>query len=886
MFTDFFIRNLDSVFFIYGFAFTILGIIIFVQLRVTKQSKFRLLDILWLLAWFGFIHGISEFIDMFMLIKGNLLFLRILGALVLFISFLFLFLFGYRMINIGERKRLGSWFPFTIALLFFGLPAVFGATSFDNWNISSRYFLGFPGAILSAIGFVLYYKSEAKKLGEAKVKKYFILIALLFGLYAIFGGWVVPQANFYPASAINNAWFTSSFGIPVQIFRAMIAVGIAWSLWNIVNIFNVEETVEHRRVNEELRESEERYRKLVELSPDAISIHSEGKIVFINAAGAKLLGAANPEQLIGKPVMDFVHPDYRDIARERIQLMGEEGKNVSPAEQKFIKLDGSVIDVEVIAMPFTYQGKSGIQVIIRDITEHKMAEEALIQSEEKYRMLIDNIQDGVFIIQGDKIQFANEAFAKVVGYTVQEVIGKDFRELVAPEDLKIVADHYHRRQAGEDIPREYEFHMLHKDGRNRMLVNMNVGLITFRGGMASMGTVKDITEKKKLESQLLRAQRMDSIGTLASGIAHDINNVLTPIMLSQELLQEKFTDEESHRLLNAIERSTQRGASLMKQVMSYARGVEGERNALQIAHLISEIRQIAKETFPRNIEIRTDIPKDLWNISGDATQLHQVLMNLCVNARDAMPDGGILRISAENLFIDEDYAHINNDAKVGPYIVVTVSDTGTGISPGILDRIFEPFFTTKEHGKGTGLGLSTALGIMKSHGGFITVYSEIGKGSVFKVYLPAITTTETLKAQQHQHELPVGHGESILVVDDEDQILELTRKTLETHGYRVITANNGEEAIALYKQNREIIKLVLMDMMMPVMEGQESIRIISGVNPEVKIIAVSGLAEKDKLKKIAEAHVNAFLPKPYTAEKLLKTIHEVIGAKHGAGEHV
>jgi len=219
------------------------------------------------LAWFGFIHGMSEFMDMFMLIKGNLLFLRILGASFLFISFLFLFLFGYRMINIGEGKRIGILFPFTIAILFFGLPILSEATSFDTWNISSRYFLGFPGAILSAVGFISYYKSEAKKLNDAKVEKYFFLIALLFGLYAILGGWIVPKANFYPASAINNVWFISTFGIPVQIFRASIAVGIAWSLWNIVNIFNIEEASEHQRVNETLLESEERYRKFVEFSP-------------------------------------------------------------------------------------------------------------------------------------------------------------------------------------------------------------------------------------------------------------------------------------------------------------------------------------------------------------------------------------------------------------------------------------------------------------------------------------------------------------------------------------------------------------------------------------------------------------------------------------------
>ncbi|NJD52934.1 MAG: PAS domain S-box protein [Candidatus Methanoperedens sp.] len=754
MLTDFFSTNLDAVFFIYGFAFAILGIIIFMQLRVTKQSEFKLRNILWLLGWFGFIHGINEFMDMFMLIKGELFFLRILGASALFISFLFLFLFGYQMINIGERKRLGIWFPFTIALLFVGLPVLSGAASFDTWNISSRYFLGFPGAILSAIGFLSYYKSEANKLREAKVEKYFILISLLFGLYAILGGWIVPQGNFYPASAINTVWFISSFGIPVQIFRALIAVGIAWSLWKIVNIFNIEGAADHKRADEKLRESEE-----------------------------------------------------------------------------------------------------------------------------KYRMLIDNIQDGVFIIQDDKVQFANESFASVGGYTVEEVIGKDFRELIAPDDLEMVVDNYRRRQAGEDIPKEYEFHMMHKNGRTRIIVNMNFGFITFRGRVASMGTVKDITQKKLLESQLLRAQRMESIGTLASGIAHDINNVLTPIMLSQELLQEQLTDKDSLRLLSTIKRSTHRGADLMKQVMSFAKGVEGERNTLQVVQLISEIRQIAKETFPRNIDIRTDIPKAIWNISGDSTQLHQILMNLCVNARDAMPDGGILRFCAENILIDEDYAHINIDAKIGPYIVITVSDTGTGIPPGILDRIFEPFFTTKEPGKGTGLGLSVALGIVKSHSGFITAYSEVGKGTAFKVYLPAITTAETIKAQEHQHELPAGHGESILVVDDEDQIREITRKTLETYGYRVITANDGKEAIALYSQHGEEIKLVLMDMMMPVMDGPVSIQELYKTNPEVKIIAVSGLTEKDKTAKTDDIQVQAFLMKPYTAEKLLNTIYDVLNTK-------
>ncbi|MCE8428435.1 MAG: PAS domain S-box protein [Candidatus Methanoperedens sp.] len=519
----------------------------------------------------------------------------------------------------------------------------------------------------------------------------------------------------------------------------------------------VENITQSKLSDAALRESEGRYRNLVEASPDTIAIHSEGKIVFINPAGAKLLGATNPEQLIGKEIMDFVHPDYREAVKERVQQMKEEREDVPLIEEKFVRLDGSVIDVEVTATPFIHQGKHGMQIIVRDITE-----------------------------------------------------------------------------------------------------------------------------KKKSETQFLRAQRLESIGTLASGIAHDINNILTPMMLSLQLLQEKITDNGSQKLLNALERSTQRGASLVKQIQSFAIGVEGKRTDLQVSHLISEITQIAKETFPRSIEIRTDMSKDLWTICGDATQLHQVLMNLCVNARDAMPDGGILRISTENIFIDENYSRMNIDAKVDQYIVITVSDTGTGIPPEIMDRIFDPFFTTKQHGKGTGLGLSTALGIVKSHGGFMNVYSEVGKGTVFKVYLPVVMTIGTIKDQKvkmEQPELLRGKGESILVVDDENMIREITCSILETHGYKVIMANDGKEATALYFQHKEEIKLVLIDMMMPIMDGPASIRELRKVNPDIKIIGVSGLTEKDKLAEVSDIHLHAFLTKPYTAEKLLKNIYVILREK-------
>jgi CheY-like chemotaxis protein len=373
---------------------------------------------------------------------------------------------------------------------------------------------------------------------------------------------------------------------------------------------------------------------------------------------------------------------------------------------------------------------------------------------------------------------------------------------------------------------------------------------------------------------------MESLGTLASGIAHDLNNALTPILMTVQLLGTKLPDEQSQQWLSILKTNVKRAADLVKQVLSFSRGLEGKRTTLEVKPLISEIEQIVKQTFSRAIAIRTDIPtQNLWTISGDATQLHQVLMNLCVNARDAMPEGGILQISASNLWIDENYARMNIEAKVGPYVAITVSDTGVGINSEILDRIFEPFFTTKELGKGTGLGLSTVMAIIKSHGGFVDVYSEVGKGTQFKVYLPVTQTRETDCPPADHQELPTGHGELILVVDDEDSIREITKTALETYGYKVLIASDGIEAIALYTQRKEEISVVLIDMMMPSMDGPSTIRVLQKIDPQVKVIGVSGLVSNDKMIEILGNSVKTFLPKPYTSNELLKNLQVVLNTK-------
>lgn len=389
-----------------------------------------------------------------------------------------------------------------------------------------------------------------------------------------------------------------------------------------------------------------------------------------------------------------------------------------------------------------------------------------------------------------------------------------------------------------------------------------------------IGIHMDITEKKQLEAQFLRAQRLESLGTLASGIAHDLNNILTPILGVAQLLPLKLPNlnEQNQRMLQTLETSARRGAELIRQILSFARGVEGKRVCLQINHLLLEIEKIIQQTLPKSIDIQTDSPPNLWTISGDATQLHQILMNLCVNARDAMPHGGTLQISAENMLIDEQYAKMHLDASVGPYIVVTVADTGTGIPLDILHRIFDPFFTTKEIGKGTGLGLSAVLGIVKSHGGFVDVQSQVNQGSQFKVFLPA--SQSTLPQTDDDLELLSGQQELILVVDDEAVICEITKTTLETYNYQVLTASDGIEAIALFAQYKDKIQAVLMDIMMPSMDGMAVIPVLRQFNPNIYMVAMSGLNSTEAVLQAEQLGFQGFLPKPFATKELLQILHK------------
>jgi two-component system cell cycle sensor histidine kinase/response regulator CckA len=544
-------------------------------------------------------------------------------------------------------------------------------------------------------------------------------------------------------------------------------------------------------------------------------------------------------------------------------------------------LDGKVIGVMVVQdynNPKTY-GEPELYTLefvasqVAKAIQHKRAEKNIMM----LSLAMEQSPASVMITDlNGKIEYVNPKFTELTGYGSAELLGQNPRLLKS--DKKSLEDY---KQLWETITvgKEWrgEFHNKKKNGEFYWESASIYPIKDASGKITNYLAVKeDITERKSLQKQLLRAQRMESIGTLAGGIAHDLNNVLAPILLSVEYLRKLVKDETGLRTLDILETSTRRGTDIIKQVLTFARGVEGEKGIVQLKHLMSEMVNIIRETFPKSIKTDLKIAKNLRTISGDATNLHQVLLNLCVNARDAMSEGGKLALAAENFEIDEHFAKAHINAKPGQYVVLSVSDTGTGIPQDVIDKIFDPFFTTKPIGQGTGLGLSTVHSIVKSHGGFINVYTETGIGTTFKIYLPAVEMEQAATTGRKEKEILTGNGELVLVVDDEASICEITHQMLDMFGYRVLTASNGAEALVIYKSKVEDISLVITDMMMPIMDGPQTIRELRKVNPAVKIIASSGLVESHNFDKSIGSLVEGVIPKPYSAEKLLKVVHSVL----------
>jgi two-component system cell cycle sensor histidine kinase/response regulator CckA len=516
-----------------------------------------------------------------------------------------------------------------------------------------------------------------------------------------------------------------------------------------------------------------------------------------------------------------------------------------------------------------------------EVMERRQVEARLRRSQARTQAILDSAMDAIVTFdEAGFITEANPAAEQMFGLGRDRFVGQPLLNTLFPPASrdsvqKEIIEARVRNGTPQPARRTKETAALHQRG-HEFPVELVITHAHFEGGTIATAQIRDMTAQKQLEEQFLRAQRLESIGTLASGVAHDLNNILTPILLSIPLLYEDLTQEQREAILGTIELSAQRGTDIVKQVLTFARGVEGERTPIQPLWLLQDILKITRETFPKNLEISQTHTAKLWRVTGDSTQLHQILLNLCLNARDAMPDGGILKLHGENFTVDEQYASAFMDAKPGAYVLLKVSDTGSGIRPELLGRIFDPFFSTKTTAQGTGLGLSTVLGIVKSHGGFINVRTTLGQGTSFEVFLPAsqeeldhIPPGETIAP-------PRGNDELVLVVDDEESIRVITQATLQQHGYRVITAEDGPSAVATFAEHREEIDLLLTDLVMPYLDGIALSRAVRKLKPALKILVSFDDGSEPRTGELESLGITNVLRKPCSSLKMLKAVHEII----------
>lgn len=639
---------------------------------------------------------------------------------------------------------------------------------------------------------------------------------------------------------------------------------------------------------QEVELERQRYQNFFEFAPDGYLVtDSKGIIREANYAAENLFNIPR-NLIIGKPFIILVTKTDRlsiQTTLERLnKLCDRRAKQQTKNKAFFGEWELSLQPRDRPSFPAWVtlstecdrQGKIiGLRWLFRDITEYKQNQAKIAEQ----AALLDITKDAIVVRDlQQQILFWNRGAELLYGWSKSEALGKKVNELLYLDPLP-------------DLPQlesilfstgfwQGELNQVSKSGQN-LLVTSRWSLVRDSNNQPKsiLEVNSDITQQKQLEKQLQQIQRLESIGTLASGIAHDLNNILTPMLGIAQLLPLKLPeiDEQTRELLEFLGNNSRRGADLVKQILLFSQQIDPQPTILRVDLPILEVKNFIQQTIPKSITVTTQLPEDLWQIRADETQLHQVLMNLCVNARDAMADrGGTLTISAKNFIVDQTYTKMNPEAEIGNYIAITIGDTGMGIEPKNIERIFEPFFTTKEHGKGTGLGLSTTRGIIKNHGGFITVSTRVGEGTEFSIYLPAIEAKSESETRLSQLDPLAGNGELIFVIDDETSIREIAKVTLETYNYKVLTASDGLEAIALYSQHKDEIKVAIVDLMMPQMDGLTAIQILRKINPQVEAIAVSGLTSIDKIAATKRAGIARFLSKPYSAEDLLLTLKKVL----------
>jgi PAS domain S-box-containing protein len=629
------------------------------------------------------------------------------------------------------------------------------------------------------------------------------------------------------------------------------------------------------RAEEALAQEQYLLRMLMDNVPDHVYFKdAQSRFIAVSRSLAQRHGR-EPAELKGRSDAELFRPEHARRVRADEERIMQTGQPLLDHVEQEIWPDGRVTWVSTSKLP--PRDASGRVIgtfgVTRDITERRRQDEAL----RLFRTLVDRSNDAFEIIEPATGRFldVSERGCTDLGYPREELLRMHVFDVDAtlsraewPQRLAAIrqagafsVEGQHRRKSGETFP-----------------VEINARIVTLDREYL-VAIVRDVTEKKKLEEQFLRAQRLESLGMLSAGIAHDLNNILAPVLMGAPLLRLRASHPSDLRVLDTIEASAARGAGLVRQILSFAHGAAGGKIVLQPKHVLRDIGALIQQTFPKNVTLEEEIPNELWTVEGNPTQLHQVLLNLCVNARDAMPRGGTLRLRAANRDIDLAAAQAGEGGTPGRHVMLEVSDTGTGIPPDILDRIWEPFFTTKASGKGTGLGLATVRGIVANHGGFVQVESAPDRGTTFRVFVPAGEQATPLRtAASAQIAERAGHGELVLVVDDEESIRHVANATLSRFGYRVLTAANGNEAMALYAPRAADFDLVVTDLSMPEMGGAELALALSKLNPGVRVLFMSGASVDPEGKLPPDARI---LMKPFNVDSLITSVADLIAGRPG-----
>ncbi len=631
-----------------------------------------------------------------------------------------------------------------------------------------------------------------------------------------------------------------------------------------------------KRVEEgtkQLLEREFQYYKLFEQTNHGIVVHSgDGNLIEVNHVLCELLDYEKKE-LMGLKWDHFCPSEVLDNQISFFKKILNREPVVS-LETVLQKKDGTFLQAEISSHRVWFRGNEVIQSVVRDISKQKKIEENLRETKGRYRIFLDASRLGIFVIQAGIIQYVNDMFKKIVERSEEELLDQSFFNLVAPEDRNRVIDLEMRREKGENVPDKYEMKIITRKGK-KCWVEMHCCRVLIDGKATILGNMIDITNKKYIESQKFELQKMESITTLAGGVAHDFNNLLGGILgYATLILSDMSKDNPYYEDVRVIAETAKKAADLTSRLLAFARGGKYQVKSVDVNRVIEDVLSVLLRTKDPAIVVDKDFEPNLWQIEGDSQQIYDAIFNICLNACDALPEGGKIDVKTSNIVIDKDFENLHLDLAPGNYIRVTISDTGVGMSHDTKTRMFEPFYTTKLARDGAGLGLAMVYGVVKNHGGVIFAESELDKGTKITVYLPRYVKEKVVISKRQTAQSKKGNR--ILLVDDEEVIRQVGKRMLEKGGYEVLLANNGREALALFEEHKDEIDLILLDLIMPVMSGKETYRRLKETDPHILVIFTSGYGPYGQ-KDFYYLGDEYFIQKPFQTDVLIQTVQDLIG---------